>query len=473
MILSEEKRDVLKADADALFKEVEALKMKLQFEECLQKLQVLINDYELLKDYRSLLKCHITSALCHYNLGNLKVAFELTNQYEHLCQQYQLPIVPTDYFPLLGLQYMYKGNSEKAIKYYNLAGEDALNHKLYTKFISVKKHVAIVASQLLEFDVALEALKEAKSYLSYMSEDDINHIELYLVEANIYLDMGDLERVKILLNYVKTHPMLGLYPVTHSLYNEYYAKYFFKANEYEQAYDSAIKGLELLKGMDQYFSEEDLYVLLIDICKALNDKDLLVQVYEGYIGNLKESREKSFHSELTKRDYEDMRKLTEIDNLTGIYNRKYLIEQTSLWLNNAPMNNDAIICCVFDIDYFKTINDTYGHLTGDEILKQLSTYCVDLIDKETMFLARYGGDEFVIIHRTSDVEIGLNAIRSIYMGINKFEVEYNMQVFNLSISMGISHSGQGEYLPFEDLFAEADEALYRSKESGRKQLTLF
>ncbi len=473
MILSEEKREVLKSDANLMLKEVEELMSKLQLEESIQKLQVVMNDYEILGEYALLLKCHLYSAVCHYNLGNLKLAFELVNTYEDLCKQYKVPIDKAEYFALLGLQYMYKGDLEKAITFYNDAAHYALQNASYRRYISSKKHVAHAASLLNEFEVGLEAVNDAKIYLYLIDEEDVNQIEVYLVEIDIYLAMEKFDLALRQLQFVSSHPILLVDQVTQSLYYEYYAKYYFKTGNMEKAFECASKGLHLLKGKNQHVSEHDLYELLIKICKQLNDLPKMVEVYSQYVESLKDSKDKSFQGELSKRDFEDMKRLTEIDNLTGVFNRKYLTEKASEWLNVAPMNKDAIICSVFDVDYFKLINDTHGHLIGDELLKSLANSCNSKMLKADMFLARYGGDEFVIVYRTSDIEEALQQIQEIYNELNSLIIEISNLTFNLSISMGVSYTLLGEYKLFEDLFREADEALYRSKQKGRKLLTLY
>ena len=473
MILSEEKREILKDDASLLLKEVETLMVKLQLEECLQKLQVLMNDYELLGEYDLLLKCHVYSAICQYNLGNVKMAFSIVNNYEQLCTEYNRPINKVDYYPLLGLQYMYKKDFEKAIHYYELAATSALKEQQYRLFVTSKKHVTHVATLIGDYRLALQAVEEAKEILPLLDEDDINQIEILIVQIKLFLEMDETENAYACILHAEQHPLLKIDDVSYSLYCENYANYLFKVKDYLGAYEYANKGLSLLQGTAQFVSEHDLYELLIKICTYIEDKTYLINVYERYVESLKQTRDQSFSSELVKRDFEDLKKLTEIDNLTGVYNRKYLIERTSEWLNVAPMNKESIICGVFDVDHFKQINDCFGHLTGDQLLKELSAKCNELLSPESMFLARYGGDEFVIIHRCVDVVEGLSKIRTIYDQLNELIIDLNGQKFDLSISMGISYSDLGEFVLFEQLFEKADEALYRSKQDGRKLLTVY
>ena len=473
VILSEEKREVLKNDADLMLKEVEELMSKLQLEECVQKLQVVMNDYEILGEYALFLKCHLYSAVCHYNLGNLKMSFELTNSYEDLCNQYKVPIDESEYFALLGLQYMYKDDFEKAIAFYSDAAEFALKKQAYRRYVTSKKHVAHAASKINELELGLEAINDAKTYLHFVDEEDVNQIEVYLVEISVYLAMGHFDLALNQLQFVSNHPVLPLDEVTQSLYYEYYSKYHFKMGNMEKAFECASEALHLLKGKNQHESERELYELLIPICKQINDLPKLVEVYDQYVESLKDSMKKSYLGELSKRDFEDMKRLTEIDNLTGVYNRKYLTEKASEWLNIAQINKEAIICSVFDVDHFKSINDTNGHLIGDELLKALANRCNSKMLKGDMFLARYGGDEFVIVYRTLNIVKAIQHIKEIYQELNSLVIEITEIKFNLSISMGLSYTQLGEYKLFRDLFKEADEALYRSKQKGRKLLSMY
>ena len=283
MILSAKKREVLKRDADLMFKEVEDLMSKLQFDESNQKLQVVMNDYEILEEYALLLKCHLYSAICHYNLGNLKIAFEITNTYEGLCEQYHVPIDQGEYYAVLGLQYLYKEDLKKAITFFNDAAHVALQIASYRRYISLKKHVAHAASKLKEFELGIEAVNDAKLYLHLLDKEDINQIEVYLVEISIYLAMERYDLALKQLQFVSNHPVLILDEVTYSLYFENYSNYYFKTGDLNKAFECASEALKLLEGKNQHESERDLYELLIKVCTQLNDLSKLVEVYSQYV----------------------------------------------------------------------------------------------------------------------------------------------------------------------------------------------
>ena len=94
-----------------------------------------------------------------------------------------------------------------------------------------------------------------------------------------------------------------------------------------------------------------------------------------------------------------------MDYLTVLYNRCYLESTKNEWLKKASWNNESIICIACDIDNFKQINDEYGHLVGDAVMKQISQYC-STIFRESDLMGRFSGDKFVVIPKGVSLEGG-------------------------------------------------------------------
>ncbi len=144
-----------------------------------------------------------------------------------------------------------------------------------------------------------------------------------------------------------------------------------------------------------------------------------------------------------------------IDNLTNIYNRKVL---------NNKLNYDVLVMC--DIDNFKTINDTYGHQTGDELLKIIAKNLSKILRNEDTLL-RYGGDEFTILFKNctmEDIKRKLERVKE-----NKFSVDD--LTITVTISFGITEYTEGKGL--EEAISEADQALYESKHLGKNKVTIY
>jgi len=144
-----------------------------------------------------------------------------------------------------------------------------------------------------------------------------------------------------------------------------------------------------------------------------------------------------------------------IDNLTNIYNRKVL---------NNRLKYDVLVMC--DIDNFKTINDTYGHQTGNALLKIIAKNLSKILRNEDTLL-RYGGDEFTILFKNctmEDIKRKLDKVKE-----NKFSM--NDSTVTITMSFGITEYTEGKGL--EEAISEADQALYESKKFGKNKVTIY
>jgi len=170
--------------------------------------------------------------------------------------------------------------------------------------------------------------------------------------------------------------------------------------------------------------------------------------------------ERSYHEEIYT--------MTVTDGLTQVPNKRLLLEYLDREFSRARRYSRNLSCVMFDIDHFKNINDEYGHLTGDFILKELAQLVARRIRKEEIF-ARYGGEEFAIVlpecKEVSAVEFA-ESIRSI-VELHSFEFENN--VIPVTISLGVGHIGEAMAEP-SDLLKAADQNLYKAKRAGRNQV---
>lgn len=146
------------------------------------------------------------------------------------------------------------------------------------------------------------------------------------------------------------------------------------------------------------------------------------------------------------------------DELTGLYNRRHFNKR----IQKLQNNNLAYHIVMFDIDYFKRLNDTYGHEFGDTVLKKLSKQIGDLLSSQEQFF-RYGGEEFCIITKKNDKEDVLTMAEQVRVHVEQLTWEHDLTV---TISMGIAHSTESP-----SAIKVADDRLYHSKENGRNTIT--
>ncbi len=184
------------------------------------------------------------------------------------------------------------------------------------------------------------------------------------------------------------------------------------------------------------------------------------------VSKLNENLEKTVE-ERTKELYEKNKKLSEIsthDPLTGAYNRLYFDEQFEIALTIFNENIHTLHLCMFDLDHFKSINDTYGHAAGDEQLVYVSKMVQEAVLKNSVF-ARVGGEEFMILYTEPNTDVILENIEKIRSTLDRKSKE-NKQ-FTTS-SFGVTKFVKG--YTKKDFLKLADKNLYEAKSTGRNKI---
>lgn len=157
--------------------------------------------------------------------------------------------------------------------------------------------------------------------------------------------------------------------------------------------------------------------------------------------------------------------LAAVDALTLVGNRHAFDKQIANIIRKFERDNVPVCLIIFDLDYFKSVNDTYGHSVGDEVLRNLAT----LITQHTRAfenLYRYGGEEFVILPVYSDLEKASVLAENIRQLVESHRFEFEPEL-TLTVSLGIAQYRAGEQR--HQWFVRADEALYQAKKSGRNK----
>lgn len=174
-------------------------------------------------------------------------------------------------------------------------------------------------------------------------------------------------------------------------------------------------------------------------------------------------------SERTKEALEEQRHKATHDNLTGLPNREAYVERALLEVQRFKRYGNPITMAVCDIDHFKKINDGFGHQVGDKVLKLISKVISTRL-RSVDFIARYGGEEFVILLPETKEDDAYKALDKIRASVAKTPFKFKDKPLQITISFGISEFKKDSEI--EDVFSQADGALYEAKNQGRNRCVI-
>jgi diguanylate cyclase (GGDEF)-like protein/PAS domain S-box-containing protein len=169
-----------------------------------------------------------------------------------------------------------------------------------------------------------------------------------------------------------------------------------------------------------------------------------------------------------KKMEEELRRMATTDPLTGINNRRHFMEVAVSEVERARRYFHPLSVMMLDIDYFKKVNDTYGHAAGDEVLKSMTSACTTLLRKGDA-IGRLGGEEFAIILPDTAREGAIHLAERLRHAIEVLDVSSGEQRIRFTCSIGLSQLASGDH-SFEAVLSRADEALYEAKRSGRNRV---
>lgn len=158
-----------------------------------------------------------------------------------------------------------------------------------------------------------------------------------------------------------------------------------------------------------------------------------------------------------------------IDPVTDTYNKSFLLQRLSDEFTFTTRQNLPLSLLMIDIDYFKMINDNYGHLAGDKVLRDVCAAIKKTIRSDDVF-CRYGGEEFVIIMRNTECQHAVNLAERIRKKVEDLEVQYEEQNIKVTISCGVSTLKDKNFPDYVALLSDADAFLYKAKGGGRNQV---
>jgi two-component system, cell cycle response regulator len=195
--------------------------------------------------------------------------------------------------------------------------------------------------------------------------------------------------------------------------------------------------------------------------RLLTDGDI-VRVGEAVLKFLSGSNvEAAYHEEIYR--------MSIMDGLTGVHNKRFFVEFLEKEVARAHRHLQPLGLVMFDLDLFKKVNDTYGHLCGDHVLKEVCRRLRPRIRREDL-LARYGGEEFACVLPDTQYHGVMAFAESLRMLVTREPVRWEEHSINVTISLGVSVMDARTQVTGQDLIRKADERLYEAKRGGRNRV---
>jgi diguanylate cyclase (GGDEF)-like protein len=172
-------------------------------------------------------------------------------------------------------------------------------------------------------------------------------------------------------------------------------------------------------------------------------------------------------SDVEAQYHETIYRMTIVDGLTGVNNKRYLMDALEREIPRARRHERPLSLMMFDIDHFKEVNDTFGHLAGDFVLKELAQLVKGRLRPDDV-LGRYGGEEFAVVLPETPLSGGVKIAEELRQLVAQHHFEFEQERIEVTISVGVAQLQEGwDVLQF---VKQADEKLYTAKRGGRNRV---
>lgn len=243
-----------------------------------------------------------------------------------------------------------------------------------------------------------------------------------------------------------------------------------------------LSGVEVTSLLRETVTEEQPYVIIVssnqenkDIVDALNygADDYMIKPIDGHLLNAKFAVAKRIIDiqEKLRQSNEVLRKLAYQDELTGVLNRRAGQASFQVELERCIRRDENLAVALVDIDFFKKINDNFGHAAGDEVLKTFAATLQKTL-RPYDIVSRYGGEEFLLIAQVHTDEDARELFERVRQTISQVEFKFEQQSLKITASFGVTVIRPDKDIKLNELTAIADKALYQAKGNGRNQVVV-
>ena len=424
------------------------------------------------KDNPSLAENYYKKALAIYQKNN--AIYSILNSYNNLA-----------------LIYSDKKEYDKSMEYYEKALTIAKQVNDYYSQSVAFNNIGEIYRENKNFDKSMEYYKKALSlYRKDFFDDDLPAV-LHLNIAIIYFEKGSYYKAIKELAKINNLRQNQISNFTWQSTYELYSKIYEKLHQYRKSLEYLHKYLKLEQQLNSQQQKTNINKLQLKLETMHIDEQLKLLKKDKKIKELEIQKEKyqnkyfriigiflllgilvlGYAYYITKKSQKQTKILNEKldalsrkDPLTKLSNRRDIIEKIEYEIKRTKRNNQPLTFILGDIDYFKHINDTYGHDCGDFVLKEIAKIFKKFL-REQDFVARWGGEEFLIVLPETDISNAFIVAEKLRKKIEEAPFEYNGQTIKVTITFGLSQ--YETHLTIDQIVQRTDVALYMGKKRGR------
>ena len=167
--------------------------------------------------------------------------------------------------------------------------------------------------------------------------------------------------------------------------------------------------------------------------------------------------------------FSEVKRLAITDSLTGVHNRRYFFDQATRELHRSQRYREPLALLILDVDHFKSVNDRYGHLLGDEVLRAVGRVLKQSL-RDIDLVGRYGGEEFVVLLPGTNREGAIASAQRLCKNIAAHQLESGQESIQVTVSIGLACCPEAK-IQLDELINAADQAMYRAKQAGRARIS--
>ena len=434
-----------------------------------------------LKLYDQILLLLRYKCVSYSQIGNLKMGISVLEKYREVTIKYGTDIDFMHYYSLASVYWTMFDQRKKSEEHMLKALEIAKRNK----------HVEIlykIYNSLSNLEVKLGDFQKARNFalksLHYLNTHETKHQLPYTwgihPKTNLalaYIGLENNQKANQLLQELLKNIQQPPYTKGQLEVFVAYALLCEKQGDLDKAIELYQKAKYYAQQNNDLSLLQTIYNSLVRLIEQQGNQVVLCAVQKEYINVLLEIQKENYSQVLFDMEFNDQKKQFEknayIDPLTGIYNRRYFDERAVIMYELAARKKQQLALLMIDLDHFKSINDTNGHLCGDDALVLTANTLQKFFEQyEDSIVARFGGDEFIILTKVAGGKVQ-TLTENLHEELASLILTADQEIVHLEFSIGVSTNEYGKITEVEQVIKNTDIALYTSKRNGRNQITVY